>query len=117
MVGRSLRQFGTPAAAVDPSVAEVFAGIQALAKPVVAAVHGFALGGGLELALVCNYRIAQRARIGLPEVNVGLLPGAGGTQRLPRLIGTAEAFAMIQNGTTVGGPRRRIRHRGRLCGR
>ena len=104
--GADLRQFGTPAAAVKPSVAEVFAGIQALAKPVVAAVHGFALGGGLELALVCNYRIAQQgARIGLPEVNVGLLPGAGGTQRLPRLIGTAEALAMIQNGTTVSAAR------------
>ncbi|QSE88022.1 enoyl-CoA hydratase/isomerase family protein (plasmid) [Rhodococcus pseudokoreensis] len=100
--GADLREFGTPAAAVKPSVPDVFDQIQALPKPVVAAIHGFALGGGLELALVCNYRIAQTgATIGLPEVNVGLLPGAGGTQRLPRLIGTAEALNMIQNGTTV----------------
>ncbi|AII10410.1 3-hydroxyacyl-CoA dehydrogenase NAD-binding domain-containing protein [Rhodococcus opacus] len=100
--GADLRQFGTPAAAVKPSVSEVFDQIQALRKPVVAAIHGFALGGGLELALVCNYRIAQtEATIGLPEVNVGLLPGAGGTQRLPRLIGTGQALEMIQNGATV----------------
>lgn len=100
--GADLRQFGTPAAAVKPSVSDVFAEIQALRKPVVAAIHGFALGGGLELALVCNYRIADReARLGLPEVNVGLLPGAGGTQRLPRLIGAAQALTMIQSGSTV----------------
>ncbi|MGU3586699.1 3-hydroxyacyl-CoA dehydrogenase NAD-binding domain-containing protein [Rhodococcus sp. C26F] len=104
--GADLRQFGTPAAATKPSVAEVFDLIQHLPKPVVAAIHGFALGGGLELALVCNYRIAQRdATIGLPEVNVGLLPGAGGTQRLPRLIGTAPALEMIQNGLTVSAAR------------
>ncbi|MFC9871783.1 3-hydroxyacyl-CoA dehydrogenase NAD-binding domain-containing protein [Nocardia salmonicida] len=100
--GADLRQFGTPAAQVRPSVSEVFAQIQALGKPVVAAIHGFALGGGFELALVCNYRIAQNeATIGLPEVNVGLLPGAGGTQRLPRLIGTADALRLIQAGATI----------------
>lgn len=104
--GADLRQFGTAAAAVKPPVAEVFDRIQQLSKPVVAAIHGFALGGGLELALVCNYRIAQQgARIGLPEVNVGLLPGAGGTQRLPRLIGTGRALELIQNGQTVSAAR------------
>ena len=117
--GADLRQFGTPAAAVKPSVSEVFDQIQALRKPVVAAIHGFALGGGLELALVCNYRIAQQgATIGLPEVNVGLLPGAGGTQRLPRLIGTARGAAHDpERRHRAGCSRRRTRHRGPLCGR
>ncbi|MDQ8701117.1 3-hydroxyacyl-CoA dehydrogenase NAD-binding domain-containing protein [Streptomyces sp. LHD-70] len=100
--GADLRQFGTPAASVRPAVSEVFQQILALPKPVVAAIHGFALGGGYELALACSHRIAHRdATIGLPEVNVGLLPGAGGTQRLPRLIGTPAALELIQNGATV----------------
>lgn len=104
--GADLRQFGTPAAAVEPSVPQLFEQIKGVGKPLVAAIHGFALGGGLELALVCNYRIAQQgARIGLPEVNVGLLPGAGGTQRLPRLIGSAAALPLIQNGTAVSAAR------------
>jgi 3-hydroxyacyl-CoA dehydrogenase len=65
----------------------------------VAAIHGFALGGGLELALGCHYRVAQAgARLGLPEVNLGLVPGGGGTQRLPRLIGVLPALEMIQSG-------------------
>ncbi|AEA28853.1 3-hydroxybutyryl-CoA epimerase (plasmid) [Pseudonocardia dioxanivorans CB1190] len=104
--GADLRQFGTPAATAQPTVSEVLQQIRDLAKPVVAAIHGFALGGGYELALVCSHRIAHRdATIGLPEVDVGLLPGAGGTQRLPRLIGTDAALELIQNGTTVPAPR------------
>lgn len=102
--GADLRQFGTPAAAAEPTVPDVLADIRSLSKPVIAAIHGFALGGGLELALACHYRIARPdARLGLPEVNVGLIPGAGGTQRLPRLIGAAAALRMIQQGTTITG--------------
>ena len=71
-------------------------------KPVVAAINGTALGGGLETALVCNYRIASnKAIVGLPEVNLGLLPGAGGTQRLPRLIGPSQALKMMLTGTPI----------------
>ena len=71
-------------------------------KPVVAAINGTALGGGLETALVCNYRIGtNKAIVGLPEVNLGLLPGAGGTQRLPRLIGPSQALKMMLAGTPM----------------
>ena len=76
--------------------------IETLGKPVVAALHGAVLGGGLELALASHYRLAlTNARLGLPEVNLGLLPGAGGTQRLPRLIGGAEALRLILSGAPV----------------
>src|SRR5579872_7324302 len=72
------------------------------AKPVVAAIHGYALGGGLETALACHYRIAvPSAKVGLPEVQIGILPGAGGTQRLPRLIGPKAALDMIVSGRHV----------------
>ena len=72
------------------------------AKPVVAAIHGYALGGGLETALACHYRIAvPSAKVGLPEVLIGILPGAGGTQRLPRLIGPKAALEMIVSGRHV----------------
>src|SRR5579872_7426883 len=72
------------------------------AKPVVAAVHGYALGGGLETALACHYRVAvPSAKVGLPEVLIGILPGAGGTQRLPRLIGPKAALEMITSGRHV----------------
>ncbi len=71
-------------------------------KPVVAAIHGYALGGGLETALACHYRVAvPSARVGLPEVQIGILPGAGGTQRLPRLIGPKAALDMIVTGRHV----------------
>ena len=71
-------------------------------KPIIAAINGAALGGGLETALVCNYRIAtNNAIVGLPEVNLGLLPGAGGTQRLPRLIGPSQALKMMLSGTPI----------------
>ena len=104
--GADLRQFGTPAATADPTLPDVVSTITHSPKPVIASIHGFALGGGLELALACNYRITHRdAKLGLPEVNVGLIPGAGGTQRLPRLIGAAAALRMIQQGTPVSGAR------------
>ncbi|HRX21299.1 MAG TPA: enoyl-CoA hydratase-related protein [Syntrophomonadaceae bacterium] len=79
-----------------------FARIEAFPKPVLAAVSGFALGGGMELTLVCDWRIADKtARFGLPEINLGIFPGAGGTLRLPRLIGTARAKEMIFSGGTI----------------
>ncbi|MGA8383578.1 MAG: enoyl-CoA hydratase-related protein, partial [Stellaceae bacterium] len=92
--GADISEFGQPPQA--PSLGEVIAQIEAMAKPVVAALHGTALGGGFELALACHFRVAAAAaRIGLPEVKLGLLPGAGGTQRLPRLIGPEKALRMI----------------------
>jgi len=84
------------------SLNDVFNKIETSVKPVVAAMNGLALGGGLETALVCNYRIANpSAFVGLPEVNLGLLPGAGGTQRLPRLVGPAEAMKMMITGSHI----------------
>ncbi|TGS01065.1 3-hydroxyacyl-CoA dehydrogenase, partial [Mesorhizobium sp. M2E.F.Ca.ET.209.01.1.1] len=72
------------------------------AKPTVAAIHGTALGGGLELALGCHFRVADRgAKLGLPEVKLGLLPGGGGTVHLPRLVGPAKALGMIVSGTPI----------------
>jgi 3-hydroxyacyl-CoA dehydrogenase len=82
---------------------EIIAELEALPVPVVAALHGNALGGGLEFALGCHFRCAQAAtRLGLPEVNLGLIPGAGGTQRLPRLIGIAPALELIASGKSIG---------------
>ncbi len=72
-------------------------------KPIVAAIHGTALGGGLEVALACHFRVATNdARLGLPEVKLGLLPGAGGTQRLPRAVGPELAVKMIVGGDPIG---------------
>src|SRR3546814_7519532 len=80
--------------------------IEAASKPVVAAIHGTALGGGLETALVCHYRIAvPSAKLGVPEVKLGLLPGAGGTQRLPRVVGVEAAATMTSTGDPVPAPR------------
>lgn len=80
--------------------------VEASEKPIIMAIHGVALGGGLELAMAGHYRIAQaNARLGLPEVTLGLLPGAGGTQRLPRLIGTAPALDMMLSGKPIGAAR------------
>ena len=85
---------------------KVFANLQAFPKPTVAAVHGFAFGGGLELALSCDLRVAERgARLGLPEMKLGVLPGAGGTQRLPRLIPPAVAKQMILTGEPIDAER------------
>ncbi|QGZ58563.1 3-hydroxyacyl-CoA dehydrogenase NAD-binding domain-containing protein [Paraburkholderia acidiphila] len=100
--GADIREFGTPRALQEPSLATVIATIEASAKPVVAAIHATAMGGGLELALGCHYRVASAsAQIALPEVNLGLLPGAGGTQRLPRAIGLEAALNMIVSGAPV----------------
>ena len=100
VAGADIREFG--AASKPPSFAEVLGQIEAMKKPVIAALHGTALGGGLELALTCHCRVAiASAKLGLPEVNLGLLPGAGGTQRLPRVIGAEAALNMIVSGATV----------------
>jgi enoyl-CoA hydratase len=81
---------------------EVFNVLESLGKPSIAAINGFALGGGLEMALACTFRIASsNARLGLPEINLGLIPGYGGTQRLTRLIGQAKAMEMILLGEFI----------------
>jgi len=98
--GADIKEFGKPP--VAPSLPEVIDVIEGCSKPSVAVIHGTALGGGLEVALGCHYRIARTdARVGLPEVKLGLLPGAGGTQRLPRLAGVAKALEMILGGAPV----------------
>ncbi|WP_423197250.1 MULTISPECIES: 3-hydroxyacyl-CoA dehydrogenase NAD-binding domain-containing protein [unclassified Cupriavidus] len=100
--GADIREFNTPKATQEPTLHSVIRAVEASAKPVVAAIHSVAMGGGLELALGCNYRVAAKgAQIALPEVKLGLLPGAGGTQRLPRLIGLEHALNMIVTGTPV----------------
>ena len=100
IAGADITEFGAPPR--EPDLGRVIAAYEASGKPVVAAIHGTALGGGLEIALGCHYRVAvATAKLGLPEVKLGLLPGAGGTQRLPRLIGFAKAIAMITSGEPV----------------
>jgi 3-hydroxyacyl-CoA dehydrogenase len=99
--GADITEFGKPP--LTPSLHDVIAAIEAMPKPVVAALHGTALGGGFELALACHFRVAiSGARVGLPEVKLGLLPGAGGTQRLPRLVGPEKALQMIVTGEPIG---------------
>ena len=99
--GADITEFGKPPQ--TPSLHDVIAAIEAMPKPVVAALHGTALGGGFELALACHFRVAvSGARVGLPEVKLGLLPGAGGTQRLPRLVGPEKALQMIVTGEPIG---------------
>ena len=100
--GADVREFGTPKAGQEPTLPSVIRALDGATKPVVAAIAGVCLGGGLELALGCHYRVAlPDASLGLPEVKLGLLPGAGGTQRLPRLIGLEPALHMIVSGQPV----------------
>ena len=88
---------------MEPNFHAVLSTMDASPKPIVAAIHGTALGGGLETALCCNYRVAvDSAKFGLPEVNLGLLPGAGGTQRLPRVVGVEKTLAMVTSGVPIG---------------
>jgi 3-hydroxyacyl-CoA dehydrogenase len=99
--GADIREFGKPHTGSTPPISgrEVIAALEACPKPVVAALGGNALGGGLEIALGCHFRVAAPdCKLGLPEVNIGLLPGAGGTQRLPRLVGPARALELITSG-------------------
>ncbi len=101
IAGADITEFGKPPKA--PALNDVLAEIENSPKPVVAAIHGTALGGGLEVALACHYRVAvKEAKLGLPEVKLGLLPGAGGTQRLPRAVGPELAVKMIVGGDPIG---------------
>ena len=100
--GADIREFNTPAAAEAPTLRDLIDRLEGSAKPVIAALHGGAYGGGLELAIGCHYRVATDSTpLALPEVKLGLLPGAGGTQRLPRLVGAEEALKMIVSGDPI----------------
>jgi 3-hydroxyacyl-CoA dehydrogenase len=100
--GADIREFGSPKALAEPNLLSVISALEASSKPVVAAVHSVAMGGGLELALGCHYRVtAPGAQVALPEVKIGLIPGAGGTQRLPRVLGVETALNMIVSGEPV----------------
>lgn len=100
IAGADIREFGKPPQA--PILPDVTLSLESFNKPSLAVLHGSVLGGGLEVALACHYRIMQNtAKVGLPEVKLGLLPGAGGTQRLPRLAGVAQALEMIVGGEPI----------------
>jgi len=101
IAGADIREFGLPPQ--GPALPDVCNAIEACTKPVVAAIHGPALGGGLEVAMSAHYRVAtETAKLGLPEVQLGLLPGAGGTQRTPRLIGAQAALELMLSGRHIG---------------
>jgi len=103
MAGADITEFGKPP--LSPGLHEAIEAIENCPKPIVAAIHGTAFGGGLEVALACHYRVAvAAAKVGLPEVKLGILPGAGGTQRLPRLIGVEAALNIIVSGDPVPAP-------------
>jgi len=102
IAGADITEFGKPPQ--EPTLSQVQDVIERGPKPIVAAIHGTALGGGLELAMTCHWRVAVKtARLGQPEVKLGLIPGGGGTQRLPRLVGVEKALAMIVGGDPIGG--------------
>ncbi len=100
--GADIREFGTPKAIQEPNLLSVITRVENTTKPVIAALHSVCMGGGLELALGCHYRIAAPGcNVALPEVKLGLIPGAGGTQRLPRVLGVEAALNMIVSGEPV----------------
>ena len=100
--GADIREFNSPKALAEPNLGTLIASLERATKPVVAAIHSVAMGGGLELALGCHYRVATPgAQIALPEVKLGILPGAGGTQRLPRVVPLEMALNMIVSGAAV----------------
>ena len=100
--GADIREFGTPKSYAQPNLLTVLNAIERSPKPVIAVIEGVCLGGGLEMSLACHYRVAlPTAQVGLPEVKLGLLPGGGGTQRLPRLVGVETALNMIVSGAMV----------------
>ena len=104
--GADIKEFNTPRAEQAPNLHDVIAVVESSAKPVCVAINGTALGGGLELALGAHYRVARRgAEVGLPEVKIGILPGGGGTQRLPRAVGLEAALSMIVSGAPVAAER------------
>ncbi|MFZ4516182.1 MAG: enoyl-CoA hydratase/isomerase family protein [Acidimicrobiia bacterium] len=101
--GADIGQFGSSGNGVGAHFRLAFDNLAAIPRPVIAAIHGYALGGGAELALACDLRMmADTARIGFPEILLGLFPGAGGTQRLPRIVGPARAKELIWSGRNVG---------------
>src|SRR5256712_3679152 len=101
IAGADITEFGKPP--MEPSLHSVLDMIESSPRPVISAIHGTALGGGLEAPLACHYRVgAKGARLGLPEVKLGILPGAGGTQRLPRVVGPQKALQMIVSGDPIG---------------
>ena len=100
--GADINEFGSPRATAEPNLLTLISALEASTKPTVAAVHGICMGGGLELALACHYRAAAPgAQVALPEVKIGLIPGAGGTQRLPRVLGVENALNMIVTGVPM----------------
>ena len=100
--GADIREFGSPKALAEPNLLSLILMVEGCTKPVVAAIHSVCMGGGLELSLGCHYRVASAgAKVALPEVKLGLLPGAGGTQRLPRALGVEPALNMIVSGDPV----------------
>ncbi len=100
--GADIREFGSPKALAEPNLLSVILALEASSKPTIAAVHSVAMGGGLELALGCHYRVVSPgAQIAMPEVKIGLIPGAGGTQRLSRVLGVENALNMIVSGEPV----------------
>lgn len=104
IAGADITEFGKPPQ--EPGLPSVLSAIENSSKPVIAAIHGTALGGGFEVALACHYRcVIASAKVGLPEVKLGLLPGAGGTQRVPRIAGVKAALDMIASGNPVAAPR------------
>ncbi len=101
--GADIREFNTPAALASPTLLDAISAAESSPKPVIAAINGVCMGGGLELALGCHYRVATpKASMALPEVRLGILPGAGGTQRLPRAVGVELALRMITTGDPIG---------------
>jgi 3-hydroxyacyl-CoA dehydrogenase len=103
IAGADITEFGKPPMA--PNLIEVITDIDHVKKPTIAAIHGTALGGGLEVTLGCHFRVATKdAKFGLPEIKLGLIPGAGGTQRLPRLVGIEKALPIILSGNPIGAP-------------
>ena len=100
--GADIKEFGTPKSSQEPNLLTVIRAVESSSKPVIAAIAGACMGGGLELALGCHFRVAKAdAQIALPEVKLGILPGAGGTQRLPRLVGLETALNMIVSGNPM----------------
>src|SRR5574343_774444 len=100
--GADIKEFGSPKALAEPNLLSLIRAAELCTKPIVAAVHSVCMGGGLELALGCHYRVTSPgANVALPEVKIGLIPGAGGTQRLPRVLGVETALNMIVSGEPV----------------
>jgi len=103
--GADISEFNMPAMTLEPLLPKLLETLESSQKPIIAAINGRALGGGLELCLACDYRIAlSQASMGLPEVSLGLIPGAGGTQRLPRIIGVVKSLDLITSGKPINAP-------------